>query len=32
MGKKPYLWFRLYAPSEAFWDKSFVLPDVERVA
>ncbi len=31
MGKKPYLWFRLYAPSEAFWDKSFVLPDVEPV-
>jgi hypothetical protein len=30
MGKKPYLWFRLYAPAEAFWDKSFVLPDVER--
>jgi hypothetical protein len=29
-GKKPYLWFRLYAPAEAFWDKSFVLPDVER--
>jgi hypothetical protein len=32
MGKKPYLWFRLYAPAETFWDKSFVLPDVERVA
>jgi hypothetical protein len=31
MGKKPNLWFRLYAPAEAFWDKSFVLPDVERV-
>ncbi len=31
MGKKPYLWFRLYAPAEAFWDKSFKLPDVELV-
>lgn len=31
MGKRPYLWFRLYAPGEAFWDKSFKLPDVERV-
>jgi hypothetical protein len=29
MGKRPYLWFRIYAPSEAFWDKSFKLPDVE---
>jgi hypothetical protein len=29
MGKKPYLWFRLYAPAEAFWDKSFKLDDVE---
>jgi hypothetical protein len=29
MGKKPYLWFRLYAPGEAFWNKSFKLPDVE---
>jgi hypothetical protein len=31
MGKKPYLWFRIYAPSEAFWDKSFKLPDVELI-
>jgi hypothetical protein len=31
MGKKPYLWFRLYAPGEAFWNKSFELPDVELV-
>jgi hypothetical protein len=31
MGKKPYLWFRLYAPAEAFWNKSFELPDVELV-
>jgi len=31
MGKRPYLWFRLYGPSEGFWDKSFKLPDVERL-
>jgi hypothetical protein len=31
MGKKPYLWFRLYAPGEAFWNKTFELPDVEMV-
>ena len=31
MGKKPYLWFRLYAPGEAFWNKTFKLPDVELV-
>ena len=30
-GKKPYLWFRLYAPGEAFWNKTFELPDVELV-
>ncbi len=30
-GKKPYLWFRLYAPGPAFWDKTFELPDVELV-
>ncbi len=29
MGKKPYLWFRFYAPGEAFWEKTFELPDVE---
>lgn len=31
MGKKPYVWFRLYAPGESFWNKSFKLPDVELV-
>ena len=31
MGKKPYLWFRLYAPGETFWNKTFKLPDVELV-
>jgi hypothetical protein len=31
MEKKPYLWFRLYAPEEAFWNKTFKLPDVEPV-
>jgi hypothetical protein len=31
MGKKPYLWFRFYAPGEAFWNKTFKLPDVELV-
>jgi hypothetical protein len=31
MGKKPYVWLRLYGPDEAFWNKSFVMPDVERV-
>ena len=31
MGKKPYLWFRLYAPGEAFWNKTFKLSDVELV-
>ncbi|MBI9064365.1 MAG: DUF1254 domain-containing protein [Marinilabiliaceae bacterium] len=30
-GKKPYVWLRLYGPDESFWDKSFVMPDVERV-
>ena len=29
MGKEPYL--RLYAPEEAFWNKSFKMPDVELV-
>jgi hypothetical protein len=28
---KPYLWLRLYAPEEAFWNKSFKMPDVELV-
>jgi hypothetical protein len=31
MGKEPYLWFRLYGPEEAFWNKSFKMPDVELV-
>jgi hypothetical protein len=31
VGKKPYLWFRLYAPGEDFWNKTFKLPDVELV-
>ena len=31
MGKEPYLWLRLYVPEEAFWNKSFKMPDVERV-
>ena len=31
MGKEPYLWLRLYSPEEAFWNKSFKMPDVERV-
>lgn len=32
MGKTPYLWLRLYAPEEAFWNKSFKMPDVELVS
>src|SRR6516164_1929799 len=31
MGKEPYLWLRLYAPEEAFWQKSFKMPDLERM-
>jgi hypothetical protein len=31
MGKEPYLWLRLYGPEEAFWSKSFKMPDVELV-
>jgi hypothetical protein len=31
MGKEPYLWFRLYGPEEAFWDKSFKLLDLDEV-
>jgi hypothetical protein len=30
-GKTPYLWLRLYGPEEAFWNKSFKMPDVELV-
>jgi hypothetical protein len=31
MGKQPYVWLRLYGPEEAFWNKSFKMPDVELV-
>ena len=31
MGKKPYVWLRLYGPDEAFWNKTFKMPDVELV-
>jgi hypothetical protein len=31
MGKKPYIWLRLYGPDEAFWKKAFIMPDVEQV-
>jgi hypothetical protein len=31
MGQTPYLWLRLYGPSEAFWNKTFKMPDVELV-
>jgi hypothetical protein len=31
MGKEPYLWLRLYGPEDAFWDKSFKMPDLELV-
>jgi hypothetical protein len=31
MGKKPYIWLRLYGPGEAFWKKTFTMPDVEIV-
>lgn len=31
MGKEPYLWLRLYGPEEAFWNKSFKLPDLDQV-
>ncbi|MEP4076324.1 DUF1214 domain-containing protein [Haloferula sp.] len=30
-GEEFFLLFRLYGPEEAFFDKSFVLPDVQRV-
>jgi hypothetical protein len=30
-GHEPYLWLRLYGPEEAFWNKSFKMPDVELV-
>jgi hypothetical protein len=31
LGKEPYVWLRLYGPEEAFWNKSFKMPDVEIV-
>jgi len=31
MGKEPYVWLRLYGPEEAFWTKSFKMPDAEEV-
>ena len=31
MGKEPYVWLRLYGPEEAFWEKTFKMPDVELV-
>jgi hypothetical protein len=30
-GKRPFPVVRLYGPDEAFWDKSFKMPDVELV-
>jgi hypothetical protein len=30
-GHEPYVWLRLYGPEEAFWNKSFKMPDVELV-
>jgi hypothetical protein len=31
MGKEPYPWLRLYGSEEAFWNKTFEMPDVELV-
>jgi hypothetical protein len=31
MTKTPYLWLRLYAPEQAFWNKTFKVPDMEFV-
>jgi len=31
MDKKPYVRLRLYGPEEAFWKKTFKMPDVELV-
>ena len=28
-GKRPYIWMRLYGPDTPFWEKSFIIPDVE---
>jgi hypothetical protein len=30
-GKGYFLWFRTYGPSEAWYDGTWVLPDVEKV-
>src|SRR5262249_16596619 len=30
-GKTPYLWLRLYGPEDAFFSKTFKMPDVELV-
>ena len=30
-GKRPYLWLRLYGPGDAFWNKTFTMPDVKRL-
>lgn len=30
-GKRPFPVMRMYGPDEAFWDKSFKLPDPELV-
>ena len=30
-GHESYVWLRLYGPEEAFWNKSFKMPDVEPV-
>jgi hypothetical protein len=29
MSKEPYIWLRLYGPEEAFWNKTFKMPDIE---
>lgn len=31
-GKAWFAYFRLYAPTEAYFDKTFALPDIERAA
>ena len=30
-GKTPFFMFRIYGPTEKFWDKSFKLPDIQEV-
>jgi hypothetical protein len=29
MAKKPYIRLRLYGPEQAFWDKTFTMPDID---